>query len=335
MYLPWKIKRTFELASNFKNYVHSWTHTHNNGPILISFSCESHAITGASVAIAAIANLLEKHWNTEFFAPPLSSYNQLLSPTIRRSKSISNTAQIVIVDGQTPLDKIQSLREIGKIVIITSHGILPKNLKPLKINAASFVHFVSEVQFENLSEEPKNKFIIPNFCPSTNKIKSTSNVGIVGRVRDPKKNVRKAVAAALRSKATEIHIWGESGNNFNNNRVIQHNWVYNKEKIYNSFDVLVSTSLEESFGLTIIEALSAGIPCVLSDIPAFRKFSDCRGVIIAKNNNEKEISDGINHFLETKEQIKTEIQSYWKDRFSEKTIEKKWVSVISEIMQKT
>jgi glycosyltransferase involved in cell wall biosynthesis len=48
--------------------------------------------------------------------------------------------------------------------------------------------------------------------------------------------------------------------------------------IYNTFDVLINLSKQETFGMVVIEAMSAGLPCLLSSIPAFEQFRGCRGV---------------------------------------------------------
>ncbi|MBC7205143.1 MAG: glycosyltransferase family 4 protein [Methyloversatilis sp.] len=331
--IPWKVRKAILTIENVRHFLLSKIATkRKKETTTISFHCESHAITGASIAIAAIANLLSKHWSVEFIASAQSTYNQLLAPKIRRSHNISETAKILIIDGQTPLEKIEKFRKSGKFVIISSHGILQKNIKLKKANAASLVHFVSTAQFQNIEAPPKNHFVIPNFCQRIRKTKSTSNVGIVGRVHDPKKNVPAALSAAINSCAKEIHIWGDTAKITNSSRVVQHGWSYNKEEIYNSFDVLVSMSEEESFGLTVIEALSAGIPCVLSSIPAYQTFAECPGVRIVRSCDSAAITEAINELLTNKEDTREESIQYWITRYSEPAVEDKWIEKISAIL---
>lgn len=331
--LPWKVRKFILTIKNIQHFLLSKKVTiKKNESAIIAFYCESHAITGASIAIATIANLLSKHWEVEFITSAQSPYNQLLAPNIRRSRNISETTKALIIDGQTPLEKIIEFRKNGKFVIISSHGILQRNIKFKKANAASLVHFVSAAQFQNIEEPPKNHFIIPNFCQRIRKTKSTSNVGIVGRVHDPKKNVPAALSAAINSRASEIHIWGDMTRISNSSRVVQHNWSYNKEEIYNSFDVLVSMSEEESFGLTVIEALSAGIPCVLSNIPAYRTFSECPGVRIVSSRDSAAITEAINTLLNNREKTMNESIQYWTNRYSEPAVENQWIEKISAIL---
>lgn len=327
--IPWKVRNAFIILENRRHFLLSKiSKIRKKENAEISFYCESHAITGASVAIASIANLLSKHWPIEFIASARSSYNQLLAPTILRSRTVSETSKILIIDGQTSLEKINEFRRNGKFVIISAHGILQENIKFKKANAASLVHFVSTAQFQNIAEPPKNHFIIPNFCKKIRKTKSTSNVGIVGRVRDPKKNVATALSAALNSRAKEIHVWGDTTKIIDNSRVVQHGWSYSKERIYDSFDVLVSMSAEESFGLTVIEALSAGIPCVLSSIPAHQNFSDCPGVRIVSPCDSAAITEAIDELLSKKERTKEEAIRHWIERYSEN----EWIEKISIIL---
>ena len=88
-------------------------------------------------------------------------------------------------------------------------------------------------------------------------------------------------------------------------------WTDNLIKMHNSFDILLSTSQFETFGLVVAEALSAGIPCVLSDIPVYRElYSDCKGVVFLTGDDKKDI-EAINQLLEHAEILKQDIQKFW------------------------
>jgi glycosyltransferase involved in cell wall biosynthesis len=101
--------------------------------------------------------------------------------------------------------------------------------------------------------------------------------------------------------------------------------------MHESFDVLISTSQFETFGLVVVEALSAGIPCVLSDIPVFRSlFSGCEGVIILSGNDEQDVRS-INKLLEQAPVLKNSIIGFWKNNFSNETVKAAWLDTIQRL----
>jgi glycosyltransferase involved in cell wall biosynthesis len=63
--------------------------------------------------------------------------------------------------------------------------------------------------------------------------------------------------------------------------------------IYNAADVFLSPSLEEGFGLPVIEAMACGLPVVLSDLDFFREVAD-NAAIFVDPTNVKSIMAAIN-----------------------------------------
>jgi len=49
-------------------------------------------------------------------------------------------------------------------------------------------------------------------------------------------------------------------------------------KFYNACELYVQPSLNEGFGLPVVEAMRCGCCCVLSDIPIFREITDNKGI---------------------------------------------------------
>ena len=74
---------------------------------------------------------------------------------------------------------------------------------------------------------------------------------------------------ALKSNADCIHLWSLEEDRWNNPRVKVHSWESDKDKIYDSFDVLVFMSLEETFGMVVIEAADPGAIAALLDEKAY------------------------------------------------------------------
>ena len=102
-------------------------------------------------------------------------------------------------------------------------------------------------------------------------------------------------------------------------------------EMYDSFDVLISASKYETFGLVVAEALSAGIPCLLADIPTFRSlYSDCEGVILLTGDHEQDIKN-INYLLKNAVELKKPIIQFWEDRFSSEIVQELWFERILKI----
>ncbi|MBI9033572.1 MAG: glycosyltransferase [Bacteroidales bacterium] len=60
-------------------------------------------------------------------------------------------------------------------------------------------------------------------------------------------------------------------------------------EILNSFDIFASLSLQESFGVSALEAMACGIPVIVSDAPGFNEIvtHQQHGLIVPRNNTEQ------------------------------------------------
>ena len=160
----------------------------------------------------------------------------------------------------------------------------------------------------------------------------TNNVGSVGNLSDVRKNADQSIKIALASKADAIHLWSIKQDIWHHERVVTHSWETDKEKIYNSFDVLVFMSELETFGLVVIEAMSAGIPCMLSDIPVFKQFEQCPGVVIIDAVKETYAPEILNELLANKAELSHEMFHYFDKTYSEKAIFSKWNELIHDTL---
>lgn len=338
MRIPWRVRNASRLMVNFlcfmQNKIARFFKAGSDRNRIV-FSCDFHGITGATIAIARIANLLATKYRVDFVAGPFSNFN----PMLRKAVAIISPEDmdkgrydLYVCDGHTNLPFFYRLAEQNKKCLISIHGILRKENALEKVYLATKSHLVSEIQFMHHEVEKSHYFVIPNYCEKIGKTSQTYNVGIVGRVDDPNKNVAEALSIAKLSDANETHLWGGTETRRDDNRVVYHAWSRDKNRVYDSFDVLISMSKEESMGLTVIEAMSCGIPCVLADIPGFRIYKNCPGVALVPMGNRDEAVNYINRFLKTKSELKADMIEYWYRNYSERAVAEMWFKEIEAIV---
>jgi glycosyltransferase involved in cell wall biosynthesis len=73
--------------------------------------------------------------------------------------------------------------------------------------------------------------------------------------------------------------------------------------LLNSSRIFVLPSTEEGFGLTVLEAMATGLPCVVSDLPAFKENFKSAAVLV-KLNNAKDLAEAILILLSDPEMCK-------------------------------
>ncbi|MGE0083160.1 MAG: glycosyltransferase family 4 protein [Desulfococcaceae bacterium] len=305
----------------------------------IVFHCGFHGESGGPVAISAIANILSRKYHVEFVSFPKSNYNPRLDYSVRIVRCMRDDADLYIFDVSSDPGLTEMLIRNKKKCIVSCHGLYDSlhGLKPERVMQsllkADKVHFVSRVQQESFGLKKGHFFIIPNTNHRIIKTKSAFNIGIIGNAAESRKNIKNGISLALGSKAQQIHVWGSDSEDipFSDERIIVHSWERSKNRIYNSFDVLVSLSRNETFGLTVIEAMSAGIPCLLSDIPAFRQFRECPGIVLT-DSDEKNAAAMINFLLDNRDEFHDKLIRYWEDHYSEDVIAKKWFQIIESMI---
>lgn len=294
--------------------------------------------SGGNIAISSIANLLAEIESFEVKAifSPTSYLNVLLSKKIGITNSISNDVDILITDlsadpklySNFPANKIITSIHGFKDIL---HGLQQSHIDNV-LSVGQHIHFVSEIQQDSYKLDIGRYFVIPNTTNKIFKSNHTYNIGCVGNLDERRKRAKITIIAGQASNAKEIHLWSTSNQEFQTDKVHLHDWEKDKEKIFNSFDVLVFLSEFETFGLVVIEAMSAGIPCVLSDIPAFRQFSNCEGVVIHDFNDIKGIEKSINKLLAEKESLKPHLISFYDKNYSLEHCKKQWHETILRII---
>ncbi len=107
-------------------------------------------------------------------------------------------------------------------------------------------------------------------------------------------------------------------------KVIFLGFVKSMPETYALFDMLIIPSEHESFGLVAVEAQSAGIPVIASDIPGLNEVIDQKNGLLFEAKNPDDLAEKINYLIDNpklkqqliaggKENIKKyEIENYYK-----------------------
>ena len=70
------------------------------------------------------------------------------------------------------------------------------------------------------------------------------------------------------------------------------------DTVFNSTDLLIAPSLYEGAPLTILEAISAGVPVISSQVGAIREYVDGHAALIPASTNPKEVSEFVEKSIE-------------------------------------
>jgi glycosyltransferase involved in cell wall biosynthesis len=335
--------RLGELKESFINRLYFFRNRLNNvflrkHQVNITFICGFHGKSGGPIAIASIANGLSKTFNVSFLLYASSYYNRLLAPSIKAVSQVYANVDLVICDLSASPQQIAKFKQKGVPILLTIHGLkhalhkLASDHIEQMLNLADKVHFVGQVQQDSYKLIKDHYFIIPNSACQVHKHISANNIGSVGNLDEPRKRAALTVKLGLQSKAQKIHLWSSTQVFSDDPRVVHHSWESDKSKIFNSIDVFVFLSEQETFGLVIAEALSAGIPCVLSSIPAFAPFASCPGVILIEESDLPNTHHYINQLLEQKAQLASPIKQYYLENFSPEYIDRCWKKTVVQLL---
>ncbi|MDR3090478.1 MAG: glycosyltransferase [Desulfobulbaceae bacterium] len=333
--LPWRVERELDRICNvFNYYKNNLRATHDAE---ISFYCGFHGRTGGPAAISQIARILSKRYRVEFVSHPTSEYNSILAKSINIVSKPSASSQLMIFDVTAGKEIISNAKKSGKQTLVTCHGF-PNTLHGLlesevrsALDSANHIHFVSQSQQDEFKIPEGKYFIIKNTHQQMIKTRFGNNAGIIGGIDNQAKNLPRSLEIASASDASKVHVWGSDADNRWPTAVF-HPWTNNKHNIYNSIDVLISMSRNETFGMIVSEALSAGVPCLLSDIPAFRSFSECESVRVVAPDDTETAVQCLNALLENKKTLRNIAIKYWQDNLSESVVEQLWFSKIKELL---
>jgi hypothetical protein len=99
MYIPWKVKRALELATNIYHFITKWSFKpHQSVRRKATFICGFHGKTGGTQAIASIANMLSHNFDIFFLSHPTSHINSLVSKSVKLVNKLNVNSDIYICD---------------------------------------------------------------------------------------------------------------------------------------------------------------------------------------------------------------------------------------------
>lgn len=310
----------------------------------IHFLCGFHGMSGGPEAIASIANLLSTGHQVSMTLDPTSPFNYWLNERIERKRETPLDADIYVCDRQADLGLVGKLRQAGKPVIATIHGMpdflhgIDQGVANSIFELATHVHFVGLHQAQAFEGIVGKFSVIPNATPDIWQVSKGASlreysVGMVGFFDREDKNLNGNLCAALGSKARQIHIWGPNSVACRDSRIVNHGWSQDKTGIFSSFDVFISLSRKETFGMVVAQALSCGKPCILSDIPAHRAYSLCPGVHLVDEGDTEQAEKLIDAAFDQATDNHGAIRKFWEDRFSDRVVESQWNELVRSLSE--
>ena len=354
MQLPWKIRKPIGDIYSFLHYLIKSiayrrinTNKFSNQPT-VEFNIPFYGFTGGGSAILTVANLISHDFSVSLFTHRTNIFNRYVSRRIKLVTKPSLDRDVYIMESGTDATLMGSLLASGRKVIISNHGFIttavgaPRNYgyddkKILfALSNASSAHFLSQEQADAtmaFCPSIKNARIIPNSVNSVARHRLNHGVGIVCDTTLPLKNVAAAILAAEASSASSVHVWGRFQDKYSSTRAIWHGFEKDKNRIYASFDVLVSLSLTETQPLTILEAMSAGIPCVLNDLSCYEFLKDVPGIWFVETGNIDQAIDAINTALKADAETRAALINYWRDHYSPDVAKSAWINYIRDIVR--
>jgi glycosyltransferase involved in cell wall biosynthesis len=147
----------------------------------------------------------------------------------------------------------------------------------------------------------------------------------------PHKNAELSIRLASRSKAAAVEVWGKSSGQADTDRVKWKGFSADKSRIYDDIDVLVHLSRLECQPLVVLEAISAGIPCVLAPIPAYAHLQGLKGIYLVDLEDEDAIVNAVNDALDCDDFVRDGLADFWQRHHSPNAVCEQWKLYLAEL----
>ncbi len=349
--MPWKLLKMYFIFRNIYSFIYTRIKLRNRDA-KISYILGYQEVTGQTIAISEQINALNSKYNVSVYINLSSEFSKILSINVKRNIVRPDfKATILIVDLSISAPTLEKLDR--KITILTCHcfPLLGHDYTQKEIvnvlNSVNYIHFVSQVQYQSFVDQypgipiANKSFVIANFSKRVEirRSQTVNTLGCVGHLNRKLKNGLSSVALAEKSQASQLLCWGSSTiygigpdkiNTYKKTKIM--GWSSSHADIFQSFNVLISTSHVETFGLVVIEALSLGKACILSNIPAYQElFGGCECVYFLTGDELKDI-EGINRMLNLPNYNQKAVD-YWQKHFSSERLYGQWEQQLNTMLK--
>jgi hypothetical protein len=344
--LPWRVRNLADEILSASHYaVNRKRHgrAQQKGRFRILFCVPFYGYTGGAFAVLSAANLLSERCAVSFLTRPTNIMNRYVSPRVRMVDHPDGVYDFCIVESGIDDTIVSQLKQNGARIILTMHGA-PAAADGTRNHGYSdeqvirsfagvdSIQYVSDVQapfFDTIGAFHRRK--IPNYVLAVKKTKRGRAAGLVCDTTLPHKNAEAGIAAAQLSSASHVEVWGKYKDRRSTNRIHWNGFSSNKMRIYGSFDVLVHLSRLENQPLVILEAMSAGIPCVLAPLPAYAGFRGLEGIYFAPADDTAAAAKAIDQALDCPLAVREGLIRFWEANCSPRAVLAQWLSYLEDI----
>ena len=348
--VPWRARK---LGSDVLSAAHYGTNLLVNRSRLhaggkrrrLQFLIPFYGYTGGSFMTLSVANLLADDFLVSYRSHATNVMNKFVSRGVILTRELDDSADVCVVEGGEDFEIIDRLRQNGTRIIVTMHGLPPtpdgltthgyEDDHIAKVmNLSTSIQYITELQqpaVDNFGHVHHR--LIRDFVWRVEKSTRTRNVGIVCDTTLKRKNIAVTLRSAELSEAERIHVWGRYESRMSTERVHWHGFGKDKNEIFGSFDVLVHLSLVETQALVVLEAMSAGIPSVIADLPVYNYLAGVEGIWMVDPHDPEATAVAINEAFNCSAAVREGLRRHWERHHSPAVIRRQWIDYIDTVME--